>query len=237
MYKLNEDFFKNIDNEKSAYWLGFIMADGCINEVINKKTKKLKSMNLSISLSTKDNHHLEKFLNDIESDCIVRDEVLHSKGKEYNYSRVQIYNTNICRDLIKLNCVPRKSLILKYPEGKIPECFEKDFIRGYFDGDGSVSFTEHLQYHKNKGKYYMQKSFYANILGTQNFLEVISEILSKNDIKNSIKKYSANVPEIRITGSKNLLNFAHYIYDNFSVCLDRKYNKFIQAFPRYDLAF
>ena len=74
-------FFKNIDNEKSAYWLGFIMADGCINEVINKKTKKLKSMNLSISLSTKDNHHLEKFLNDIESDCIVRDEVLHSKGK------------------------------------------------------------------------------------------------------------------------------------------------------------
>ena len=29
-HNLNKDYFKNIDNEEKAYWLGFIAADGCI---------------------------------------------------------------------------------------------------------------------------------------------------------------------------------------------------------------
>lgn len=237
MYNLNKDFFKKINNEKSAYWLGFLMADGCINETRNKTTGKIKSMSLSVSLSTDDKEHLNKFLSDIESDFIVRDEICHLNGKEYKYSRIQLSNTEICRDLIELNCTPRKSLTLKYPFGKIPEEFEKDFIRGYFDGDGSVSFSENWAYYKDKNKYYLTKNFYVNILGTQDFLDVISEILAKNNIRNSIKKYKKNTSEIRITGSKNLLNFAHYIYKDSSVYLDRKYEKFIQTFPIYNLAF
>lgn len=237
MYKLNENFFECIDNEKSAYWLGFLMADGCVNEYKNKRTQEVKSMCLSVSLSTRDRGHLQKFLDDIESNYSVKDEICHLNSKEYEYSRIQISSTKLCKDLVNLNCVPRKSLILKYPVGKIPENLEKDFIRGYFDGDGSISFCEHLQWYKNKGRHYMQKSIYANILGTQEFLEVISEILNKNGIKNSIKKYKKNVPEIRMSGVENLLKFAHYIYDDHSVCLDRKYEKFKYAFPKYNLAF
>lgn len=237
MYKLNKNFFNNIENEKNAYWLGFLMADGCINETKNSKTQKIKSMHLSISLSTKDKEHLQKFLNDIESDSLIRDEFCYLNNKQYAYSRIQINNTELCRDLIRLNCIPRKSLVLRYPTAKIPENLEKDFIRGYFDGDGSVSFSENPQYYKHRNKYYLQKNFYVSILGTQDFLESISDILCKNGIKNSIKKYSKNIPEIRITGSKNLLNFAEYIYNGCSVCLDRKYEKFKYAFSKYNLAF
>jgi intein-encoded DNA endonuclease-like protein len=44
------------------------------------------------------------------------------------------------QDLINLGCVPNKSLILKFPtEEQVPEKFLSHFIRGFFDGDGSVT--------------------------------------------------------------------------------------------------
>src|ERR1017187_5657245 len=46
-----ERMFNNIDNELSAYWLGFIMADGNMNDT--NKT-------LVIHLSQKDEYHLKK---------------------------------------------------------------------------------------------------------------------------------------------------------------------------------
>ena len=50
-YFFNEDYFKNVDSEEKAYWLGFIAADGCI----------LENGTLKIGLAEKDSLHLEKF--------------------------------------------------------------------------------------------------------------------------------------------------------------------------------
>lgn len=42
-------------------------------------------------------------------------------------------------DLISNGCVPKKSLILKFPEEDIvSKELQSHFIRGYFDGDGSL---------------------------------------------------------------------------------------------------
>ena len=40
-------------------------------------------------------------------------------------------------DLLKLGLTPNKSLTIKLP--KVPDVYLKDFVRGYFDGDGHVS--------------------------------------------------------------------------------------------------
>jgi hypothetical protein len=61
-YSMNEDFFGNIDNEKKAYWLGFISADGNINKTSNT---------LYIALKASDAPHLQKFLDDIEANYTI----------------------------------------------------------------------------------------------------------------------------------------------------------------------
>lgn len=38
-YTINENYFKNIDTEEKAYWLGFIYADGYISNVGSKKDR------------------------------------------------------------------------------------------------------------------------------------------------------------------------------------------------------
>lgn len=45
-------------------------------------------------------------------------------------------------DLKQLGCIERKSLILKFPtEEQVPFDLLHHFIRGYFDGDGSIFYT------------------------------------------------------------------------------------------------
>jgi len=236
MYTCNSDFFKIIDNEYNAYWLGFLMADGCVLEYRNRKTNKLKAMGLQLSLSTVDRLHIENFINDIGSNTIIKDNKIMCKDTECYSSKVTICNTEMCRDLINLNCTPRKSLTLKYPIDLVPKEFEHDFIRGYFDGDGSISYSENMQYYKERQKEYLTKNFYVNILGTENFLNYLIYILNNNGIKSTLKHYKSNAFEIRITSVENLNKFYNYIYKDVNRYLDRKYLKFIDAFTHYDLA-
>ena len=49
-YNLDESFFKKINNEEKAYWLGFFAGDGSITE--NK---------VRLRLANKDREHLQKF--------------------------------------------------------------------------------------------------------------------------------------------------------------------------------
>src|SRR5438105_237351 len=44
-YKVNENYFKVIDTEEKAYWLGFITADGCIHD----RTAKSHVFNITLN--------------------------------------------------------------------------------------------------------------------------------------------------------------------------------------------
>jgi hypothetical protein len=50
-YKFNENFFKDIDTENKAYWLGFLYADGCILDMkLGDGTKVPQTVQISISI-------------------------------------------------------------------------------------------------------------------------------------------------------------------------------------------
>ena len=223
-YYYNKDYFKKIDTNEKAYWLGFLYADGCITRFY--KGEKLKSMSLEITLKDDDCEHLIKFNNALESNVPIQHRIINNK---YNADRLVINCTEMCKDLINLGCTPVKSLILEFPKNDIvPQEFIRDFIRGYFDGDGGVSYTEGEYYHSNRNKYYKQYHYRCYFCGNEQFLSELKKILNDNNIKTSdLKKDKrSNAINIYIYGKDNIEEFKEYLYTNNCVNLSRKFDKF-----------
>src|SRR3989338_7583602 len=71
-------------------------------------------------------------------------------------------------DLKNLGILPRKSLTIDFPN--VPEVFTADFIRGVFDGDGSVYFE------KRSRRYPVRTSFVSS---SQEFIEELEVALQQ----------------------------------------------------------
>ena len=206
----NENYFKEIDNEAKAYFLGFIFADGCV--YIRKRKNSFEKM-FRINLAEQDKHILE----------ILKKELNHSaelnfiEGKEFtsptnnkvykrqNQYAIYISSIDFVNNLINLGLGNRKTYMeLSIPN--IPKELIRHFIRGYFDGDGC------------KDKYSIK--FTSK---TKNLLLNIQTHL-KNEFNlpfGSILKTSRNAYVFSFSKEKNL--FLKYIYENSNYYLNRKY--------------
>ena len=111
-----------------AYVLGYIVADGCI---IKRKNRKESYV---LNITSKDRQHLYKIKKVLESEHSIS-EKQNTQGQE-SY-QLQITNTAICKDLLSLGVVPRKTY-LPISLIDIPDSYFADFFRGFFDGDGTV---------------------------------------------------------------------------------------------------
>lgn len=224
-YNYNKDYFKKIDTSEKAYWLGFLYADGCITRFY--KGDVLKSMSLEVSLKNDDCEHLVKFNDALNSNVPIQHRTINKKYKAY---RLVINCTSMCKDLINLGCLPAKSLILEFPnEDIVPKEFVKDFIRGYFDGDGGISYTEGEYYHSAKGKKYKQHHYRCYFCGNSQFLIALKDILNSQGIKTSdLKKDKrSKAVNIYIYGKDNIEKLKEYLYTDECVSLSRKLDKFI----------
>lgn len=128
-YTHQYDFFENIDTEEKAYWLGFMFADGYIVDYSNKYGED----KFGITLHSKDKETLEQFKKSIQSTNPITD--VSSNGRQLH--RILMSSQKTVDDLISHGCFKQKSLILKPPTG-IPKELIHHFIRGFFDGDGSI---------------------------------------------------------------------------------------------------
>ena len=130
------DEFTTVNDEWSAYWLGFIFADGCVYE-----SKRLGSetpyRGLRIGLAIKDKCHLEMFSK--YSGMQVKELMVHNKqtGKSYPSCYVRRQSPKIAFNLMNLGVIPRKSYVDHYIP-RISKSLFRHFVRGYFDGDGCV---------------------------------------------------------------------------------------------------
>lgn len=117
--KVNEDFF-NKWSPAMAYILGFIFADGCLVEYGNGY--------YGLDITTKDLPLLKLIKKQLGAE--------HKIGRKERGFRIQIRNRHIYNDLLSLGLIPRKSKIVRFPW--VSERHSSHFIRGLFDGDGSV---------------------------------------------------------------------------------------------------
>ena len=210
-YTFNTNFFEVIDTPEKAYWLGFLYADGSVQ---SKDTLKYGEQSFKLQLQEQDKEILEKFNLDLQSTYPIRYDNSRANPQVILEPRSQ----KTVDDLIRLGCVERKSLILKFPtEDQVPKQFIRDFIRGYFDGDGSIS--------EYNGQWHI------TFVGTQDFITSLYEILQIGSVFPDKRK--TNSWYIGINGNKQILSFYHYLYDNATRYLQRKYNKFQGLILKY----
>lgn len=118
-YRLDEDSFESL-NSNTAYWIGFVMGDGCIYKD-----------ELKVKLQEGDKTHLEKLKQFLKAEHNVYDETT-SNQKVFSVKSEKIVN-----DLEKYGVVPRKG-----KEGtKVNSNLENNrhFWRGMVDADGYIA--------------------------------------------------------------------------------------------------
>lgn len=215
VYFYNKNFFKKIHTEQQAYWLGFIFADGWITDY-----------ELGIELNENDDKHLRKFNKDISGNLAIKyrsHKPTIIKGKNVGIRRtcvLKIFSKEIVNDLIGHGCLKNKSMLIEKPKD-IPNEFLKDFIRGYFDGNGYIGINKISL--KSDTKDYLRVSINS---GSFKFIEWLSFYLNNININNYIIKDEDNNNYSVYICSESLTKFLNYIYDKSTVYLDRKYNKY-----------
>ena len=207
--KFNENIFDSIDTEEKAYWLGFLYADGCVRSP--GKTKK--HYTIEITLQNSDKRHLIKFLQFLQHEN-TQPSLKVINGD--NYWRVAVTNKHLWETLNEKGCGCKKSLVLKYP-AFLPEDLHKHFIRGYFDGDGCIS------YQKNP----LTVSPRCSIISTSEFISVLNNILKQQDINGPIRKDKRWTDNTRVIlfCSSSSYRLLKWLYTDCSVYLDRKFKR------------
>jgi predicted DNA-binding protein YlxM (UPF0122 family) len=246
--KINEDFFRHWSNEM-AYVLGVIYTDGNINPGSKLDPfQKTTTRSPRLTITQKEPELLNKVSKLMNCDMKLR----HRKrrGNAGALFVFDICSERIYDDLINLGLSPNKSKTIEFPN--IPQNFVRHFIRGCWDGDGSVYISDgrpHAQYISGSLKFVeslVQQLHNTGIFnrtpphrvrnGTRRvFLRDESEFLF-NYPKGSFplpihKDKRANACYIKIHTTENLRKLFHYFYDGVDECmyLTRKYNIFVKG--------
>ena len=213
-YTYDEDFFENIDTEDKAYWLGFFYADGYV-------TCKKYAHRLGISLAIKDYHHLEKLNNSLKSNMPKQGFKPGTK-----YCRLVFSGEKITNDAITQGIIEQKTDKLKPPQN-VPEKLYRHYIRGYMDGDGSITLSSTVMVYK------------VRFLGTYDILtDIENYLISKTDINKVFRYYKRKpdqtVMQYEIGGNLQVRKILDFLYEDATIYLDRKYDRYIELCKMLD---
>lgn len=205
--KIDIDYFRTIDSHEKAYWLGIITSDGHV-------TKD----GLKVSLISKDYVMIFNFKKAIGSEHKIMKENKFDKrtNKTYTSYTIQIGCKNFVENIVKLGVDYYKSYMCEFPN--ISEEYYSSYIRGLFDGDGSVCYFE------NKTK--------ISLIATENILNFIQQYLitnfnfSKTKFSIVASKDDKNICKLYVNSCADITKFLSFIYEksNDNSRLERKYN-------------
>lgn len=189
----NDNLFSDID-EYSAYWTGFLAADGCL---IDKRNQ------INLCLCEKDLEHIELFKEYIGGDYKIR---YIPKTKAYS---ITITDETAYNNLLDLGLTPRKSLTLKITDVLASN---RHFWRGFVDGDGCW----------NIGKANNKLRFTIGV-GSKDILYQFYDFCRGINIPSKAKP-SISSKKLNILCYGNVASefLACELYNNSNICLKRK---------------
>ena len=189
-----------------AYILGFWFADGYMR---HEKSYR-------IVFTSNDMEILLKIRRSFSSRNLIQ------YKKSDNSKNLIIFSKKLYCRLVELGGKRRKSRTIVFP--KVPHIFLPDFIRGYFDGDGSVFYTTYMHTKIKRLRTEIRSNFTS---GSIDFLEELQTILYNELglVKKKIGSFN--------NGSSRKLGYATYdtikllkfmYYPGYSIGLQRKAN-------------
>ena len=195
---VNNNYFSE-QNNRMAYIMGFLAADGNVSKNGNR---------IQSQLPLKDKGHLEMIQSEIGG-C----EVYEYESNGYKSCGWHCCSSQIKKDLAIYGIIPHKTGTLSIPK-VLDKQYWKDFIRGYFDGDGTIC--------KDR------TGFRVTITSAnKEILEDINSYFEENGIKpsNLYKDHNNICIRFRSQASIDIYNLLYY---NDCLCLKRKKEKYIE---------
>lgn len=216
----NTRYFQNINTAEKAYFLGFMYADGYVTSSDGSGARSF-----GVSLSMVDIHILEQFKKELKSTHPVNVYKSYSGYSEGNeYCRLLIRNDDTVQDLVNNGVVEKKTNIITRPNS-VPSDLIRHFIRGYFDGDGSIKITK-------PANEKMATSFCVSFLGTDDILHFISDYFLEKDLIKRVNKFQKRregqiVSCVDYGGNIQSKKILDHLYEESTVCLERKYKRYL----------
>jgi hypothetical protein len=203
-YIANHSFFSSW-NKEMAYCMGLLASDGHIWK---------KRPFFTIALHKKDKECLEYLVQNISPETKIR------KGRG-NQLQICVHSEQISKDLNRYGINHNKTFNLRLPN--IPKNFFGDFLRGFFDGDGSIWSIQ------RKGGVLYYRSGIAS--ASKKFLEDVQKRLGYGKIRIVRKKYY----ELYFNQPESIKLRQEMYYDNTAFSLKRKKERFlkIKTNPNY----
>ena len=204
-YKVNENYFDIIDTEDKSYFLGLLYSDGCNN-----------GSGFYVTLQGRDIDILYDFKKYIKYNGELK--IIKNKtDSSENYISLNISSIKLSSKLSEIGCNKNKTINAIFPN--IPDELINHFIRGLFDGDGSISIDKRNQ-------------FNFSIVGNSNIIKKVGDILNvkcKLNVKiRNPKRYKCDISIYGFGGNKQAKRVREFLYKNSTIYLKRKYLKFKQ---------
>lgn len=219
-YYVDDNYFSEINTANKAYIIGLIASDG---NIYKRKTKRHQGQ-LRISLQNGNSEYnlLQYILDDMNATHPIQHNTIKYGDKEREYISFTIVSDQIYNNLIDIGISPKKTWIMDINVviSNIPREFIRDFLRGYFDGDGSIVIPKYKTNFPGKVS--------ANISMPLQSAEKLQSFLSIYNIETRItedkRKYTYPFGNLCFHG-KNKYIFLKWIYYDGCMCLQRKYDK------------
>lgn len=205
----DKSYFEVINTPDKAYFAGLIKADGYVDKIRNR---------VAIRLQEKDVELLEKFCDVLKFPHSKLNKITPRRENQSTHIEFSLTNEQLVKPLLDIKTKEFLS--------KIPDEFAFDFIRGYFDGDGSISY-------RNLRKLY----FSISVMGSPNDSSMLEYIMDK--VPGFTKIYMdkrSDLPFIKSDNQKVIRAFRDLIYNGCTLYLTRKKTKFDQFSLLFDVS-
>lgn len=201
IYTVNQFAFDNIETEGAAYWLGFLYADGCTH----KRT-------VTLALKAEDGDHVRRFAEFLDCAAPVRETLRSVLGVKHPVTVFSITHDHLTARLVQLGV----SKGMRDPAAciaSVPARLIHHWLRGIFDGDGSVNTRPSLSF-----------------LGSVALVGYVRDLLFVHVGTNpnlKLDQHSSGIRYVRYSGKPQCLRIASFLYRDSTVWLPRKYNRIL----------